>query len=703
MSMNKIWMIVGIVCGFVSMLKGETLHLHGTIQVDDQSDSKAVDYALKALSQDFQRKLGMPQTGVEPLGLSFRIDSNWNEFDQHRIEVGKDGIDFIGSDEIGLIHGIYAFSEDILGIDPCIYFTGIVPALEKKMELEIGTIKSSPYTFTHRAMFVNDEDLIIGFQMEKQSYGMNMEFMEKLFETMLRLRMTGVIPSTLVLADEPHLKLASDMGLYIAQHHAEPLGSVPLYWPKNIPYSWSTHKEHFIDFWSDAIKRQKGKNVIWTLNFRGLLDRAFWDDDPSMSHKSSREEKAKIVNEVIQEQYRLLQEITGDEKPLVCGYLWGELSGLYESGLLEYPEGTMLLFADNGAGEINESRWNLAEKCSLKKGIYQHVSYHNRRTHMRINSIHPDMFQEQMAKAVEVGATDMIVLNVGNFKEKIFGIRQVVNYMTQFDEYAKHKNGDWFFDWYASHQLGTTEASVANSYRSFFQSQFVLHDRVKKPGDEYFFFYVERLLNMAYVGEKAPRLIADILGNEAKRKLANSTPVEELTKDVLSVMLPLLEDSESMWDVSLERTYDNRRFLSGNASDFYMADLAYPTLKMKHLTGMAKDFSESVQLYQEKDYYGAQLAAHQALLHVREALEAERLIERSAWARFEGWYDHDETARTWHIEELLEHFIDHLKDLKYFNYEYHSRNPKTPGLDYKYQPEFDSEYGKELNWMTNGE
>ncbi|MDZ8117540.1 glycosyl hydrolase 115 family protein [Pontiella agarivorans] len=661
--------------GIVAASRVFGLTLTANVDLRDESGSEAVDYAVTAFEKDLQRKLGFPVPGEATGHFTFRISRDWKAFDRHRIKVSDSGVTITGSDELGLIHGIYSFSEDVLGIDPCIYFTGIVPERVRTLDVPNGLTESKPYTFTHRAMFVNDEDLIIGFQMENQSYGMNPEFMEKLYETMLRLKMTGVIPSTLVLADEPHLVLASDMGLYINQHHAEPLGSVPLYWPKNIPYSWSTHREHFIDFWSDAIKRQKGRNVIWTLNFRGLLDRAFWDDDPAMSRKSSMEEKARVVNDVIRTQYELLKELTGEEHPLICGYLWGELSRLYSSGLLEYPEDTMLLFSDSGHGVMGDWNWKLAEKCDLKMGIYQHVSYHNRKTHMRINAIHPDTFQHEVGRAVEYGMTNAIVLNVGNFKEKIFGIRQMATYMNHFEEFQSCENGDWYFDWYAKHVLGTTQPAVADSYRDFFACPFLFSKDRKNSGDEYFFYYVEQMLNGAYQ-------------NEVDRKL--------MRQDLFS-------SSEEKWEVALERAYDCRRFLAGNVLDFYEADLVGPTLKMRHLTGMAVDFTASLEHYLNKEWHKAQLDAYQALLHVREALKAEEWIEQSGWGRFEGWYDHDETARTWHIERLLEHYIDHLKDLNYFNLDYSARNPKTPGLDYKYQPYFESEYRDELIWMTNGE
>lgn len=679
-----------------------TLTLTGNVTLNNESDSKAVDYAVKSFRQDIQRKLGLPKRGRPAVPFTFKIAEKSDIFDQHSIAITDKGVTITGSDELGLIHGIYSFSEDTLGIDPCIYFTGVVPKQVQELQLKTGSTQSRPYTFKHRVMFVNDEDLIIGFQMEKLSYGMNMEFMEKLFETMLRLKMTGVIPSTLVLADEPHLVLASEMGLYIAQHHAEPLGSVPLYWPKRTPYSWSTHKEHFIKFWSDAIKRQKGKNVIWTLNFRGLLDRAFWDDDPTMSHDSSREEKAKVVNDVINTQYELLKELTGEEHPLVCGYLWGELGGLYRTGLLDYPEDTMLLLNDSGHGIVSNWKWDLAKKSNHGSGVYQHVSYHCHRTHIRINTIHPDVFQEQMGKAVESGATDMIVLNVGNFKEKIFGIRQVVNYMNHYEDYAQHKDGDWYFDWYAKHQLGTTEAAVAESYRNFFGSLMNLSDVRKKPGDEYYAYYVDRVLKMIYEHDLDERFFKEITTKKETAKIAKMDFHEGFAYG-MKKMPGRLHGSEDRWQVSVEQAYDNRRFLKGNALEFYNVDLVYPSLKMMHLTGAAADFTDAANFYLEKEYHKSQLAAHQALLHARAALKTEQLIEQSGWGRFDDWYEHDENARTWAIEMVLEHFIDHVKDLKFLHLDYHWRNSKTPGLDYKYQPWFESEYNGELIYMNNAE
>ncbi|WP_075601841.1 glycosyl hydrolase 115 family protein [Saccharicrinis aurantiacus] len=695
--------LLGILLLITILVDAKNVKLYNNIRIHNNTESVAVTFAQKALQQDFQRRFGTTESQRTTIDIILNIDKDWNVFDKFKIEIDNGKVTFTGSDELGLLHGIYTFSEDYLGIDPFVYFTDIVPEPVASIAVKAGTITSQPYTFKHRVFFVNDEDLIVGFQMEKQEYGFNLEFMEHFFETMLRLKMTGVIPSTLVLADESHLKLASDMGLYIAQHHAEPVGSVPLYWPKNIPYSWSTHKEHFVKFWRDAIERQKGKNVIWTLNFRGYLDGPFWNDDPTVSHDSPLADKAKVVNEVIQTQYNLIKEITGNETPLVCGYLWGELGGMYRKGLLNYPTQTMILYSDQGYGAFPKGTWESIKNKNLGKGIYQHVSYHNRKTHLRINTIHPNVLHREMDKAISHGFTDMIVLNVGNFKEKIFGVQQMVNYMNNFDSYKEYASGDYYFDWYVNNKFDTSSPAIIQSYKDFFSNQFDLGDPERKPGDEWFFFYVEQLLNMAYQKEFNDKFVKKEFPGNGRKEFLKLKDFHSKMNFILEAYKEVYLSAESKWAVSVQHTFNAQSTLTGGKLNFYNVDMALPTEKMFHLTSMAGDFTESLNYYLNKEYHKSQLAAYAALEHARKANSIETKIEQSGSGKFKDWYRWDETALTYRIEEVLENYIAHVKDLKYFNLEYKNRNSKTPGIQYKYQPFFESEYQKELIYMENAE
>lgn len=684
-------------------LSAKNIKIYNNITFKNNTKLLSVEYAKKALQNDFDLKFGTSKSSKSPITINFNIDTQWANFDHYKIDIKQNKITFTGSDELGLLHGIYSFSEDYLEIDPMIYFTDITPNMTSEIEVKAKTIESKSYTFKHRVFFINDEDLIVGFQKEKLQYGFNLEFMEKIYETMLRLKMTGVIPSTLVLSDEPHLKLASDMGLYIAQHHAEPVGSVPLYWPKNIPYSWSTHKEYFVKFWRDAIERQKGKNVIWTLNFRGLLDRAFWDDDPSMSHKSSAVKKSIVVNEVIQTQYDLIKEITGNNNPTVCGYLWGELRGLYFKGLVKYPKNTMILYADQGYGTFPEGTFKSAKKSKLGKGIYQHVSYHNSKAHLRINTIHPNTIHREMGKAINNGLTDMVVLNVGNFKEKVFGIQQMVNYMNDFDSYKNQTSGDYYFNLFAKEKLNTSSKDVIQTYKDFFSNQFDLGNPEMKPGDEWYSHYVRSMLNMVFQKEISDRFFKKGFPNNKKDEFNKLKDFDSKIAFSLKEYHQLYKIHHRKWATSVQQTLNAKGYLKGSHLNYYNIDMALPTQKMYELTGMAASFSKSLEFYLKKDYYNSQLNAYKALEHIKKALKIEKEIENSGFGKFKDWYRWDETALTWRIEKTLTNYLNHVKDLKYFNLEYRNRNSKTPGIQYKYQPFFDSEYQEELIYMENAE
>ncbi|MCJ8332541.1 MAG: glycosyl hydrolase 115 family protein, partial [Lentisphaeria bacterium] len=220
--------------------------------IDDHCGSMAVSYATTALRRDLRRKLGLEREATRDSGvprIELRLDESDGAFDAHSIEVKPDGVTITGSDELGLLHGIYAFSEQWLEADPCQYFTEIVPSLVEQVEIPCGTTDSAPYTFRHRGFFFNDEDLLVGFQMEKPEHGFSMDVWRELLELALRMQCTCVIPGTNILPDEPQIKLASDMGLYIAQHHAEPLGAAPFFWPRGVPFSWTSNRDEIIRYW----------------------------------------------------------------------------------------------------------------------------------------------------------------------------------------------------------------------------------------------------------------------------------------------------------------------------------------------------------------------------------------------------------------------------------------------------------------------
>ena len=129
--------------------------------------SSEVLYEINALRQDFYRKFGSTTNEkYMPIILSFQINKD-GRFDHYSIKIEKGHITFSGTDAIGLIHGIYNFSHEILGIDPFFYFSGIMPKSEPEISVKTQMINSKPFSVKYMDFFFNDEDLLEGFKMQK--------------------------------------------------------------------------------------------------------------------------------------------------------------------------------------------------------------------------------------------------------------------------------------------------------------------------------------------------------------------------------------------------------------------------------------------------------------------------------------------------------------------------------------------------------
>ncbi|MFZ4397554.1 MAG: glycosyl hydrolase 115 family protein, partial [Kiritimatiellia bacterium] len=488
-----------------------TCNLTSLTTVQDLSSSSAVAFAVAALRLDLQRKLGLP-CGTAPDSQATRIelqlDSTSNAFDAHVFDVQPGVVTIRGSDELGLLHGIYAFSAQWLDADPCRYFTGIVPDRAEAVCVPCGGTISKPYTFRHRGFFFNDEDLLVGFQLEKPEHGFSMDVWQQLFELALRMQCTCVIPGTNILPDEPQIRLASDMGLYIAQHHAEPVGSAPFFWPRGVPFSWSTNRAEILAYWRKAIQRQAGKKVLWTLNFRGLIDRPFWVDDPNMKPDAPLETKARIINEVMAAQYELIREVRGEDQPETYGYLWGELYDLYNAGLLHYPAQTTIIHTDDGDACMRKNLEDLMRRSPNPTGVYQHISMFNGGQSMRVTSYAPCVYARELKRVTDLGMHRIFILNVGNVREKIFNLRQVMGYANDYAAMTAiaGADGSSYVPWYTRQVLGTEHPEVADAFRALTGIPFPLDDRRpdNRAGDNLYTILVRFTLQRIYNREDLP-------------------------------------------------------------------------------------------------------------------------------------------------------------------------------------------------------
>ena len=165
------------------------------------------------------------------------LDDTISEPEGYRIDVAPDKVRICGADELGIIYGIYRFSNQFLGVDPYWYFKDLLPEQRHEIAVPCGVVQSKKPTFHYRGWFVNDEDL---FTEWKEGGGKrfidypfyhqvtHIDVIDRVFEALLRAGGNLVIPASFVdVMNEPEANLirrATQRGLYVTQHHIEPLG-----------------------------------------------------------------------------------------------------------------------------------------------------------------------------------------------------------------------------------------------------------------------------------------------------------------------------------------------------------------------------------------------------------------------------------------------------------------------------------------------
>lgn len=380
----------------------------------------------------------------------------------YKIKDGK--IFFFGAGDLGVIWAIYTFSERELNIPPYYFFDGIQIKNKSVLSLENKIVSEYPYT-RFRGWFINDEDLLSGF-MNKGERKIDYFFykkvidpalMERVVETALRYRMNLLIPSTLVDIENPAeaalLDVAAKRGMFISQHHIEPLGvshygmrdfmEANGYDEKNI--SFITNREGMEAAWRHYAKKwAQYPRVVWQLGLRGNSDVPVWASDKNVG--SSDEERGALISDAIFTQYNIIKETVRGEI-YTSMTVWMESANLLAKGVLNLPEDTIVVFSDIGASQMyGEDFFSVPRVEGRRYGVYYHTAYWNVGPHLA-ECVIPQKMDYCYSLARDTQADYYSVLNVANVKEFTFSIfinsaltwyGATLNLSTIIDDYARH-------------------------------------------------------------------------------------------------------------------------------------------------------------------------------------------------------------------------------------------------------------------------
>jgi hypothetical protein len=409
--------------------------------------------------------------------------------EQFRLTVTDENIKIQCADTLGVIYAVMYMSREFLGVDDFWYWTEKEPMKRNMIAVASREYLSPKAKVRYRGWFVNDEVCLIGWSDE---YPPSRKVWEIVFETLLRLGGNMVIPGTDLPREGQHFDIASEMGLYITHHHAEPLGAemfLRAYPDKEASYD--KYPDLFEKLWRDAIEKNKDKKIVWTLGFRGQGDAPFWQNDPKYTTPESR---AEVIGRVIERQYELICEKV--ENPVCAVYLYGEITELYEGGYLKLPKKFIKIWSDNGYGKMVVRRRGLhnPRTPSLPKedgahGLYYHITFHDLQasSHLTLLGNTIEFVNSSLDESFAAGADTYLLLNCGNIRPHVYMLSLVAE---------KWNNGavctERFKSVFAKKYFGDEDAVIC--YDDYFDAciKYGEHED-DKAGDEIYYHTARRM------------------------------------------------------------------------------------------------------------------------------------------------------------------------------------------------------------------
>lgn len=406
--------------------------------------NQGVDEAVRLAAEDLQRDLRLisgKKEGFaithEPLSRAIAVRVTEGEEEGYTVRVTSDGVLIEGADTLGAVFGIYAFSRRCLGFSPSYRVTDALPPKKEALTLSEECFASEKRRVRFRGWFLNDEDLLTEFKLsggkrfiDYPFYDkvMDTEVLDMILETALRHEINLVIPSSFVdIANPDEEKLVEATvrrGLYISQHHVEPLGVsyfgadnyLKRHGYENETVSFIQNRARMEEIWRYyAAKWAKyEKQVIWQLGLRGKADQSVWRTDPTVPN--SGEARGAIISDAIATEHRIISETIGRDDFKSTATLWMEGAELYGKGYITLPHGTVAVFSDIGYSQtFGDDFYTTPRREGERYGIYYHVGFWGEGPHLA-EGCDPRKMVNAYRDAQRMDSLYYSILNVSNLR-----------------------------------------------------------------------------------------------------------------------------------------------------------------------------------------------------------------------------------------------------------------------------------------------
>jgi hypothetical protein len=411
------------------------------------------------------------------------LDIQPGQWERYQLLVRGEQLIIAGSDRRGLLFGIYQFAQWGLGVDPLGFWIPQRPQRRDRVDVREAETTSSSPALRYRGWFINGEDFL-----EEWPYGayreaidwygvthksISYETYEKLFETMLRLRVNLIIPATVMDAGDPQsaeiFRRIRRRGLLFSTHHIEPVGVCPSHAFTHYcrqrgldpVFSWSTNREvveacwkHYIDLLAEY-----DDSVVWQVGYRGAGDVPFWKTESGAP--KSMAGRGEIIAQAIARQIELIEQRLGRSEDIpYTATLWWEGNVLYRNGHVTYPDGVIAVISDVARTQMLPDPLPVCEP-DRRYGLYYHTSYWSTGPHL-IPGNPPENITANYARALQSGATEYSMHHVSNFRPFLPYIQAVAEMTWQ----GEAIDPTAYMSRYCQHHY--QDRSIAKLYRQYF-------------------------------------------------------------------------------------------------------------------------------------------------------------------------------------------------------------------------------------------
>ncbi len=633
----------------------------------------------KKITVSNQTVKGKSNLIIGTVGQSELISEEFNtikgQWEVYSLKTIRKDLVIAGSNPRGTMFGIYYFIEEYLGVDPFYWWKDLEPEKQEKLVFEKIDYTSKMPDFKFRGWFINDEDLMTEFMdgggkrnLDYRYYHqvVHPDLMERVAEAAARLRFNLIIPASFMEifnpAERKLLDVASSRGLYLSQHHIEPLGVSAFgyfnYWKRKTDekplFSYYSEKEKVIEVWRESAKLwSEYPDVIWQIGLRGIGDRPMWRADPGVPQ--SNEQRASIISDAMQTQMDILNKLMPGEKQEVTTTLWAEGAVFNEMGLLKFPENTTIVFADNSPGWIMPEDFYKTERDpQINYGIYYHHGLIGSGPHLA-QAVPPSKTHEIFSLAVEKNSDYYAIMNVGNVREFVLGIEASRDMLEDIDGFNAN---EWLRSW-CYDNFEDNSGEVYNAYKTYFSAYQeddthgtpLLLDGLSRGKAIGNLRHVKKVIESGPIVQKKKDTFGRGQTDAFFKSLAKMHPGGNVSAQRFLEQATI---QDSIFALAVEKAKVAVAQLSGDEKILFENNLIAQIKFMQCLSGWVIETSNAVACIEKQDIEGTKKYLESALGKYKFYEEAIELCSRGKW---EHWYRGEKKINVTALKELNEEVL----------------------------------------------